>query len=116
MSNFSNTCVPKYVPDNLKWYERDGLLTWYDQCKCQDFLRDTDGHFKETKIVNFNIIHRMCRGEEVPKSLLKKYQTLSDEAVSKYPESDQNKILSSVFRTDREDIYFEKNNKETFCK
>ena len=50
----------------------------------------------------------MCRGEEVPKSLLKEYQTLSDEAVLKYPESDQNKILSSAFGKDREDIYFEK--------
>ena len=71
-------------------------------------LRDTDGHIKETKIVNFDIIHRMCRGEEVPKSLLKECQTLTDEAVSKYLESDQNKILSSAFRTDREDICFEK--------
>ena len=62
----------------------------------------------------------MCRGEEVPKSLLKEYQTLSDEVVLKYPESDQNNILSSAFQKDREDIYFEKiknkKNKETFCK
>ena len=62
----------------------------------------------------------MWRGEEVLKSLLKEYQSLNDEAILKYPESDQNKILSSAFRKDREDIYFEKNEKinkkQTFCR
>ena len=24
-----NAYVPEYVPDNLKWFERDGLDTWY---------------------------------------------------------------------------------------
>ena len=24
-----NTFIPKYMPNNLKWYERDGLETWY---------------------------------------------------------------------------------------
>lgn len=63
--NPANSYVPQYIPDNLKWYERDGLLTWYDQCKCEDFLRNTDRHFKQTKIENFDIIHRMCTGEDI---------------------------------------------------
>ena len=32
---FDNTFVPSYVSPNLKWYERDGLNTWYKQNKCQ---------------------------------------------------------------------------------
>ena len=28
-----NTFVPKYTPNNLKWYEKDGLETWYRQNK-----------------------------------------------------------------------------------
>ena len=24
---YTNTFIPEYVPDNLKWYERDGLDT-----------------------------------------------------------------------------------------
>ena len=67
--NPSNTYIPKYVPDNLKWYERDGLLTWYKQCKCKDFLGNTDGHFEETEIVNFDIIHRWYREEDIPKRI-----------------------------------------------
>ena len=26
--------IPKFVPNDLKWYERDGLDTWYLQNKC----------------------------------------------------------------------------------
>lgn len=106
MSNLMNSYVQDYVSSNLKWYEHDSLLTQYDECKWLDFLRDTNNNFKQGRIINFDIIHRTCWGEEIPESLLKEYQTLSDEAVSKYPESDQNNILSSAFRTDREDIYF----------
>ena len=41
-----NRFVPNYVPNNLPWHERDGLMTWYDQVKCQEFLENTDSHFK----------------------------------------------------------------------
>ena len=33
-----NTYIPKFVPNNLPWYERNGLNTWYEQNKCNDFL------------------------------------------------------------------------------
>ena len=33
-----NSYVPKFIPKDLPWYERDGLMTWYDQMKCEDFL------------------------------------------------------------------------------
>ena len=56
--------IRKYVPNNLKWYERDGLNTWYLQIKCNDFLMDTDQHFKETNIVNFDIIKNKKLQEE----------------------------------------------------
>ena len=29
-----NKFIPKCVPNDLKWYERDGLDTWYLQNKC----------------------------------------------------------------------------------
>ena len=40
-----NHFVPNFVPNNLSWYERDGLMTWFDQVKCQEFLENTDDHF-----------------------------------------------------------------------
>ena len=39
--------IPQYIPGNLKWYEKDGLDTWYLQNKCEEFLNDTDDHFKK---------------------------------------------------------------------
>ena len=96
-------------------YERNGLMTWCDQGQCDNFSRDIDKHFREAMIINFDIIQRKCRGEEVPKDLLQYYQTVRDKSVSEYPASDQDKIVSSAFRTDRKDIFFEQqNHKKTF--
>lgn len=53
----TNSYVPKFLPENLTWYERDGLIMWYDQGKCRDFLKDTKKHFCEAKIINFDTIH-----------------------------------------------------------
>ena len=47
-------------------------------------------------------------GENVPEELLKKYQTVKEKRTKQYPK-EHKKILSSAFRTDRSDIYFEKN-------
>ena len=44
-----NDYVPECVSGNLPWYERDGLLTWYDQAKCKEFLENPDDHFKTKK-------------------------------------------------------------------
>ena len=37
-----NEFIPKYISSDLKWYERDGLDTWYLEEKCKGFLEDTD--------------------------------------------------------------------------
>ena len=36
----NNRFIPKYIPSDLPWYEKDGLDTYYLQNKCNDFLRD----------------------------------------------------------------------------
>ena len=45
-----NNYIPEYVPDDLPWYERDGLMTHLDQIKCDKFLEDPEKHFKEKKL------------------------------------------------------------------
>ena len=40
-----NVFILKFVPDNLKWHEKDGLKTWYRKNKCEKFLSNT----KQTK-------------------------------------------------------------------
>ena len=59
------------VPNDLKWYKRDGLDTWYLQDKCNEFINITDTYFKRMKITNIDMIKNI-----VPKEKLKQYQTL----------------------------------------
>ena len=71
--NLMNAYIPRFVPKDLPWCEMNGLITWFDQGQCEVFLRDTDKHFREAKIINFDIIWRECQREEVPKDLLQYY-------------------------------------------
>ena len=84
--------VPPFVPQDLPWNEHDDLMMRYDQEKCQELLRDADRQFNKTNIVNFDIIHKQCRGEVVPNELLKYYQTVNQTRVSEYTSDDQEKI------------------------
>ena len=114
--NLANKFVPEFVPENLPWYKRDSLLIWYDQAKCRDFLEDTDGHFRTTKIVNFDIINKDLKKEKISKETLKGYQILNYEQVMTYPPEVQRKIFESAFRTDRKDIFFKKESIDEYLK
>ena len=92
-----NKFIPKYVPNNLKWYERDDLDTWYLQNKCNDVLMDTDEHFKETNIVNFDII----KNKKLEEEKLKQYQTIDHDEIMKYPRQIQEQICSLTFRNSK---------------
>ena len=76
-----NKFIPKNAPNNLKWYKRDDLDTWYLQNKGNDFLMDTDEHFKETKVVNFDI----TKNKKLEEEKLKQYQTIDHDEIMKYP-------------------------------
>ena len=87
-NNCVNNYVPEFVPQDLLWYERDGLMTYYNQVKC---------HLKTAKIINFDIIRREAAGEKVPDELLKKYQTVQNELVSTHPKNDQKNVWVVLF-------------------
>ena len=55
---FANNFIPKYVPEDLPWYERDDLLTYIDQLKYKEFISDSD--VKNTKVINFDMIQNQC--------------------------------------------------------
>ena len=100
---YTNTYIPQYVPDNLKWYERDGLDTWYQKDKCDEFLEDTDRYFHTAQIINFDSIRNQ---KQLPKNKLKQYQTVNYDTIKKYPLSEQARITSSIFRSiDRSDLH-----------
>lgn len=83
--NVAMKYVPGFVPNDVKWYERDGILTWYDQMKYERFLQDVNNHFANIKIVNFEIINKWIKGEEVSEWTLRNYQTVQKAEVFGYP-------------------------------
>ena len=92
---FDNTFIPPFVSNELKWYERDGLETWYRQNKCQEFLENTDKYFEQRKIVNFDLIRN---GERLDKEIIRQYQTVDYNRIKTYPPKYHQQITSSIFR------------------
>ena len=92
---FDNVFVPPFVSNELKWYERDGLDTWYKQNKCQEFLQNTNKHFEQRKIVNFNMTEN---GEQLDKKIIRQYQTVDYNTIKTYTSEYQQQITSSIFR------------------
>ena len=76
--NFTNNYIPEYVPENWKWYEWDGLMTYIDKLKYDSLIKDSDGHFQRTHVNNFEIIHKQPRGEKIDGDLLKKYKIVEN--------------------------------------
>ena len=104
MAKFDNKFIPKYVPNDLKWYERDRLDTWCLQNKCNDFLNDTDEDFKQMKIINFEMIKNNASTEK-----LKQYQTLDHHEIMYYPPRLREQICSSKFsKTNQKDMHIKK--------
>ena len=100
---FTNAYIPEYVADNLKWYKRDGLDTWYKKSKCDEFLEDTDSYFNKTQIVNFDII---SNHKAIGKKKFEQYQTVNHEKLKMYPFAEQGRITSSIFlNIDRQDLH-----------
>ena len=79
-----NKYVPRFVQHfELPWYERDGLMSYIDALKCDEFLNDTDVHFKNAQVVNFDIIHHECRGDPL-KGNSEDYKTIEKEDLNDY--------------------------------
>ena len=99
-----NKFIPKYIPGDLKWYEKDRLDTWFLRNKCEEFLNNTDLHFKKRHIVNFDMIKNNPSQETI-----KQYQTIDHDEIKRYPIEYQDQIRSSIFRNaDRKDMFLEK--------
>ena len=79
-------------------------------------LPNTDLHFQNTCVINFDIIHRLPRGENIPNEIYKNLQTICEDEIKKYPINNQKEILGSIFRSERKDILFNKKNLEIYFK
>ena len=91
-----NKYILNYVPRDLRWYKRDGLMTYIDQLKHKRFKENRDKHFKNAEIVNFDIINHRCRGDPLQNSE-KYYKTITKKDFKHYPNEEKN-LLSMLLR------------------
>ena len=74
MSTNNNTYVPHYTPRYTPPEQRD-FLSYLDDLKFEEAMRDPDLFMKNVKIINFDINHHECRGTSL-KNSYEYYQTV----------------------------------------
>ena len=101
------TYIPQFVKKNLKWYERDGLITYINELEYKKFEEDRDQYLKNVNILNFDIIHNKCRVEPLENSF-KNYKTVNEKDLKQMPLADKDAALAACFRSERKDLFVEK--------
>ena len=103
-----NRYIPEVVPENLPWNERDGLMTYIDQLKYKDFTSNPDTYLEKAEIINFDMIYVRC-GCRPQQYSDKYYQTVRASDVFKMSQKEKNKAVSACLRSERKDLFVEKN-------
>ena len=85
-----NSYIPRYVKPDLKWYERDDLLTYVDRLKYERFEENRNHYLSKAKVFNFDMIYASC-GKRSQEKTDKYYQTVRSENLEKMPEEDKKK-------------------------
>ena len=85
---YTNTYIPEYVVcfRQLEMVRKRRLRYLYKKNKCDEFLEDTDRYFHIMQIINFDIIQNQ---KTITKNKLEQYQTVSYDAIKKYPSVEQ---------------------------
>ena len=112
---FKNRYIPAFVKDNLKWYERDGLITYINQLEYKRFEENRDSYLEKIYITNFDIIHSKCRNEPLENEI-RYYKTINAKDLKQMPLSDKDAVLVACFRSKRKDIYVEKSLRDKYFK
>ena len=99
--------IPPYIKDNLKWYEKEGLITYFQQREYQEFKKNRDAYINETKILNFDIIHHMCRGDKLEKTI-KEHNTVKKERLKQMSPSEKYAAVAACFRSSNKNIIVER--------
>ena len=65
-----NSFIPLYVKKDLKWFERDGLITYIDRLNYERFENDRDNYLENVNVVNFDIINHQLLGTPLEKDII----------------------------------------------
>ena len=93
-----NSYIPPYVKPDLKWFERDGLMTYIDRLAYERFEEDRDTYLKKVNVINFDIINHELKGTPVEKDI-KNYKTIYKRDPKQMPADDKDAALAACFRS-----------------
>ena len=102
-----NSFIPVYIKPNLKWYERDGLMTYIDRLNYERFEEDRDKYLTNVNVVNFDIINHHLKGTPLENSITN-YKTIYKKDLKQMPANDKDAALAACFRSKRKDLNVEK--------
>ena len=98
--------VNSYVPRKVD-YVYD-LHTRLNKTKYDEIVNDLDGHFKNSYVTNFDLIHHECRGNKLNYSK-KFYETVFENDLKNNLNSeDEYRFCSFGIKSERKDLFFEK--------
>ena len=89
-------------------------MTYFDDLKYDEFVSNMDGYFKNTQVINFDIIHHVCRSDKLqnPKKF---YKTIRNNDFNNYEQHIRDNAFSSAIKSERNNIHFEqKSSKRSF--
>ena len=90
-----------------KWYEHYLLMPYIEDLKYNEFIENTDEHFQKVKIINFDIIHHECKGDELEYSK-KFYQTIENKDFKDYDNNIKEEALTTAIKSERKDIFIDR--------
>ena len=105
--NLVNNYVPNYAPSDLKWYERNRLLTYIEQLKYMKFISDPDKYLWNTERINFNRIYQRIKRQEQEYSD-KHYQNVQACDMKRMSQKERKKTVRACLRSERKDLFVEK--------
>ena len=103
MAFCKNSYIPFYVKPDLKWYERDGLITYIDRLKYERFEKNRDMYFTNVLVINFDIINNQIKKTPLKKSI-KEYKTIKNEKLNNMPPDDRDAAIAAALRCERTDL------------
>ena len=100
---------------DLKWFERDGLMTYIDRLNYERFENDRDNYLENVNVVNFDIINHQLLGTPLEKDIIT-YKTVQKKDLKQMPASDKHAALAACFRSKRKDLNIEKDLRDEYFK
>ena len=110
-----NSFIPPYVKPDLKWFERDGLMTYIDRLNYERFENNRDAYLENVKVISFDIINNQIKGSPLEKSI-KEYKTVQKKDLKQMPLDDKDAAIAACFRSKRKDLNIDKEIRDEYFK